>query len=127
MKGTGMSRKTIQVLLGASISALLAAAVRAADPEYFAIEVVDGQTGRGVPMVELETTSRARWYTDSSGLVAFSEPGLMGRKVWFSVSSHGYEFPADGFGMCGVAIDVKPGGTARATRRRSSIRRGAST
>src|SRR5579884_4144178 len=53
----------------------------APDPgRYFAIEVVDAQTGRGVPMVELKTTSSAVYYTDSNGLVAFYEPGLMGSK-----------------------------------------------
>ena len=45
------------------------AAISSAEP--FAIEVVDEQTGRGVPMVELQSTSSARYYTDSSGLVAF--------------------------------------------------------
>ncbi|HEV3116944.1 MAG TPA: hypothetical protein VGY58_07835, partial [Gemmataceae bacterium] len=39
--------------------------------DYFAIQVVDAQTGRGVPMVELQTTSSVRYYTDSNGLVAF--------------------------------------------------------
>jgi hypothetical protein len=40
----------------------------AADPgRYFAIEVVDEQTGRGVPMVELQATNGARYYTDSGG------------------------------------------------------------
>jgi len=87
----------------------------------FAIEVVDEATGRGVPMVELETTSRARYHTDSNGLVAFDEPGLMGRRVWFAVASHGYEFPADGFGMRGTALDVRPGGKATLKIKRINI------
>src|ERR1700704_4168102 len=74
---------------------------------YFAIEVVDEQTGRGVPMVELLTTSSVSLYTDSAGLVAFDEPGLMNKKVWFGVSAHGYEFPADGFGSRGVTLETK--------------------
>jgi len=44
--------------------------------QYFGIEVVDEQTGRGVPLVELQTTTGARYYTDSTGLVAFYEPVL---------------------------------------------------
>jgi len=76
---------------------------------YFGIEVVDQDTGRGVPMVELQTTSNIRLYTDSSGLGAFYEPGLMNRKVWFAVSSHGYEFAPDGFGLRGVSLLTKPG------------------
>ena len=45
--------------------------------DYFKITVVDEETGRGVPLVELKTTSRVRSYTDSNGIVAFYEPGLM--------------------------------------------------
>src|SRR4051812_50211584 len=57
---------------------------QASDPgRYFAIEVVDEQTGRGVPMVELQTTYGGRYYTDSAGLIAFDEPGLMGRRGFF--------------------------------------------
>lgn len=91
------------------------------DTRPFAIEVVDDQTGRGVPMVELETTAGARYYTDSAGLVAFFEPGLMGKKVYFAVASHGYEFAADGFGLRGVALEARPGGSARLKIRRLNI------
>jgi hypothetical protein len=89
--------------------------------EYFAIEVVDEQTGRGVPLVELQTTSGARYYTDSNGLVAFHEPGLMDRKVYFGVASHGYEYPADGFGSRGAVLVPKAGETARLNIRRLNI------
>ncbi len=41
----------------------------------FAIRVVDAETGRGVPLVELETVNHLRFYTDSNGTVAFREPG----------------------------------------------------
>ena len=88
---------------------------------YFAIEVVDDQTGRGVPMVELQTTSSARYYTDSNGLVAFYEPGLMNQKVWFGVSSPGYEFRADGLGMRGASLQTTPGGSARLKIKRINI------
>jgi hypothetical protein len=54
------------------------------DPaSYFAVEVVDDQSGRGVPMVELRTTYGTSYVTDSAGLVAFFEPGLMGKRVFF--------------------------------------------
>lgn len=88
---------------------------------YFAIEVIDEQTGRGVPMVELQTTSSARYYTDSNGLIAFDEPGLMNKKVWFGVSAHGYEFPPDGFGMRGVVLEAKSGGSAKLKIKRLNI------
>nr|WP_201723833.1 hypothetical protein [Rhodopirellula sp. SM50] len=74
---------------------LLLICVPAAGHDYFVIKVVDQATGRGVPMVELKTVNHVRYYTDSAGLVAFDEPGLMNQSVFFHVWSHGYEFPAD--------------------------------
>lgn len=104
------------------IASLCGTAALTAEPErYFAIEVVDDQTGRGVPMVCLQTTSAVSYYTDSSGLVAFHEPGLMGKKVYFGVSAHGYEFPADGFGSRGVTLETRPGGSARLKIKRLNI------
>jgi hypothetical protein len=88
---------------------------------YFAIEVLDDQTLRGVPMVELQTTSGTRYYTDSNGLIAFYEPGLMGKKVWFGVSAQGYEFPADGFGMRGMKLETKPGALAHLKIKRLNL------
>jgi hypothetical protein len=91
------------------------------ETKYFAIEVVDDQTGRGVPLVELKTTNNIRYYTDSNGLVAFDEPGLMNQRVFFNVSSHGYEFAKDGFGIAGVGVDIKPGGSATLKIKRINI------
>ena len=88
---------------------------------YFKIQVVDDQTGRGVPLVELKTTNSRSYWTDSNGLVAFYEPGLMDQKVFFHVGSHGYEYPKDGFGYAGVALDIKPGGSAEIKVKRRNI------
>ncbi|MFQ5733809.1 MAG: hypothetical protein ACE5KM_17870 [Planctomycetaceae bacterium] len=88
-------------------------AARAAAPaDYFKITVVDEATGRGVPLVELKTVNNIRYVTDSNGLVAFFEPGLMDKTVYFGVSSHGYEFPKDRFGYRGRRLKVTPGGSA---------------
>ena len=78
-------------------------------------------------MVELQTTNGARYYTDSAGLVAFYEPGLMGRRVFFGVSAHGYEFAKDGFGIRGVVLETKPGGVARSSRSSGSTSPSGST
>ncbi len=95
-------------------------AITAASP--FVIEVVDSSTGRGVPLVELRTTNDVRLITDSAGLAAFDEPGLMdGQSVFFHVSSHGYEYPADGFGYRGKALKVIAGASARLEVRRVNI------
>lgn len=105
--------------------ALLTSGTRGAGPSeagrYLAIEVVDEQTGRGVPMVELQTTSGVRYVTDSAGLIAFYEPGLMGRKVYFGVSAHGYDFPPDRFGSRGAVLEARPGGSARIRVKRLNI------
>lgn len=88
---------------------------------HFVIEVVDEATGRGVPLVELRTPHQISFYTDSNGLVALDEPGFVGRKVFFSVTSHGYEFPADGFGQRGQALHVTAGGRAQLKIKRLNI------
>jgi len=98
------------------------AAESAVPPQtFFGIEVVDQDTRRGVPLVELQATSGARYCTDSGGLIAFYEPGLMGRKVWFDVSAPGYEFAPDGFGLRGVALETKPGKISRLTIKRLNV------
>lgn len=88
---------------------------------YFKIHVVDQATGRGVPLVELETTNHVRYETDSNGIVAFLEPGLMDQDVFFLVRSHGYTFPRDGFGYRGLKLHVRPGGSARIPLQRVNI------
>src|SRR5215217_6647014 len=90
-------------------------------PEPHVIEVVDEQTSRGVPLVELETVDRVRYCTDSNGLIAFNEPGLMSQKVFFHVSSFGYEFPKDFFGFRGITIETKPGATTTLKIKRTNI------
>jgi hypothetical protein len=99
-------------------------AARAAEPApspYFRIQVVDDRTGRGVPLVELQTTNNVPYFTDSNGLVAYLEPGLMGQTVYFHVKSHGYEYPKDGFGYSGVALKPVAGGRATVRIKRINI------
>lgn len=93
----------------------------AAEIPYFQIKVLDSQTGRGVPLVRLETVSKQAWWTDSNGIIAFYEPGLMGRPVYFHVRSHGYEFPKDGFGYRGLKLTPARGGVATIRVQRLNI------
>ncbi len=114
--------RSIRVLaISIAISLGQSAAAAEDSGRFFAIQVVDEQTGRGVPMVELRTTSSVSYYTDSGGLVAFYEPGLMDKRVWFNIASHGYEMPPDGLGARGVALDVRSGGQATIKIRRTNI------
>lgn len=87
----------------------------------FSIRVVDSETGRGIPAVELKTTNHISFYTDSAGYVAFNEPGLMNETVFFHMYSHGYTVNADMFGYRGQAVEVAPGGSATLTMDRVNI------
>lgn len=86
---------------------------------YAEIRVLDAATGRGVPLAELETVNGLTLITDNAGRVAFHEPGLMGREVFFTVRSHGYGAKKDGFGFAGVRVTPKAGAVAeiKITRR----------
>lgn len=87
----------------------------------FAIEVIDEETHRGVPLVELRSVNEIRWFTDSNGLAAIDEPGLMGKKVFLHIKSHGYEYPKDGFGYRGKAFELVAGGRATIALKRVNI------
>ena len=95
------------------------AACGAAD--YFAIQVQDDQTGRGVPLVELKTVNSVSWWTDSNGRIAFNESGLFGQEVYFHITSHGYEYPKDFFGNRGVKLKPVRGQTATVRIKRLNI------
>src|SRR3954467_14300235 len=97
-------RRTCLVPVAVLILLNLCPGAAAAPADYFAIRVVDQDTGHGVPLVELKTTNDVKHYTDSNGFVAFLEPGLMGQEVFFTVKSHGYEYPKDAFGNRGVRL-----------------------
>ncbi len=99
---------------------LLALAQLSAD-EPFKIRIVDGISGRGVPLVELTTVNNVRYVSDSAGLIAFDDESLMGQQVYFHIKCHGYEFPADVFGYRGRALDVTPAGEARLEINRVNI------
>ena len=103
--------------------AALALLAPAASPEGrpFKITVVDEQTSRGVPSIELRTVNQVAHVTDSRGVVAFHEPGLMGTSVFFHVQGHGYEYPKDGFGYRGKALDVVEGGSTTLKVKRLNI------
>ncbi|MCC5877699.1 MAG: hypothetical protein JJU11_15875 [Candidatus Sumerlaeia bacterium] len=98
-----------------SILLVLTSAAMAGEERPFGIQVIDGETGRGVPMVELQTTNHSTYVTDSAGWVAYREPGLLGSRVHFRVDADGYEHRADGFGYRGMAFDTIPGETGTMT------------
>src|SRR5579871_1618738 len=115
LRKTGVRKPLTGSVLGVVLAAILTLSQQAGAGDagdYFKITVVDAETGRGVPLVELRTTNETRYYTDSNGIVAFDDAGLLGQKVFFTVKSHGYAFPQDGFGYSGVALQTSRGGSA---------------
>lgn len=101
------------------VSALAAETVK---PPYFGIHVIDEATGRGIPLIEMRTVNDLRGITDNAGWIAFYEPGLMDREVWFYISlSPGYEREKDGFGYIGARLKTTPGTTATVKMKRTNI------
>jgi hypothetical protein len=84
--------------------------------DYFQMKIIDQQTGRGVPLVRLTTNNHIVCYTDSNGIVAWNEPGLMEQEVYFSIDSPGYRFPGGG-----KAIRVTHSGQVELKIRRLNI------
>ena len=58
--------------------------------DYFTIQIVDAETGRGVPLVELLPQNGPTVVTDSNGIVAFNQPALMDQSVFFGFRSYGH-------------------------------------
>lgn len=107
---------------GIALGSLVFGSISVAAPaDYFRINVVDAETGRGVPLVELVITNDVRYVTDSNGIAAVNDPELMGQKVYFSVKSHGYHYPKDMFGNSGTAFDVAAGGQGIIKIKRQNI------
>ncbi len=109
------------------LALLVGAGARSDDPVpakgqgYAEIRVIDAATGRGVPLVELETVNSLKFVTDSAGRVAFREPGLMDREIFLTVRSHGYEAKKDGFGFAGVKVKPQAGQVAEIKITRKNI------
>ncbi|MEZ6018205.1 MAG: hypothetical protein R3F49_24080 [Planctomycetota bacterium] len=105
-----------------TLAVSLACSLRAQDPPAFAeVRVVDARTGRGVPLVELATVHHVRFVTDNAGRIAIADPELLGRDVYFTLRSHGYEVPADGFGFRGVRVTPTVGSPVQVDVRRINI------
>lgn len=100
--------------------ALLPLVLLAVSP-YFKIRFIDEATGRGIPLVQLRTVNQIRYVSDSAGLVAFNEPGLMQGEVYVHLQSPGYEMKADEFGYRGLRLHPKEGGETTIRLKRVSI------
>src|SRR5436190_15086831 len=92
------------------VAAILLCAGAGAQPlSYFVVRVIDEQTGRGVPLVELKLPNEVKYWTDSAGVAALDEPSVRGREVFVAVRSDGYEYPRETFLGRGVNLTIEPG------------------
>lgn len=107
------------------LACTLARGQAAADPPRlpFRVEVVDADDGWPVSLVELRTTGHLSYISDNAGVIAIDAPELMDREVWFTIHSHGYDIPADGFGIRGVRLTPRAGGSAQVPVHRTNIAR----
>lgn len=87
----------------------------------FRVSVVDQETGRGIPAVELRTNDDRSFFTDSAGVIAIVDADLLGRRVFFEIRSFGYEYEQRSFGRPGLALDVAPGTTTLLKMRRHDV------
>lgn len=87
----------------------------------FVVKVVDPESGRGVPLVVLETIHHQTFVTDNAGVVAIDSPELMEQEVYLRIRSHGYEFPEDRFGFRGRRFVITPGGNEEIKLKRINL------
>ncbi|MDC0325214.1 hypothetical protein OAM01_00480 [bacterium] len=80
-----------------------------AETAYYGIQVIDADTKRGVPLVELRTVHHVSFWTDNLGYVAINEPEWWDREIFFHIRSDGYEHAKDGFGYAGFRVRPEPG------------------
>lgn len=90
------------------------------DANWAGVRVIDRDTGRGVPLVELESTHSVRWVSDNTGCVYIDDSELLDRNTFFYVHGHGYDVEPDGFGFKGVRLDIKRGQTVELKVKRNT-------
>lgn len=100
---------------------LILAGCKPVSSPYFQIQVVDAETGRGIPMVEMTPLNNVSYFTDSQGYIAFEEVGLMDTKVYFEISSPGYHYPADTSGRNALSLEVEQGGKTTVQMQRLNV------
>ncbi len=84
----------------------------------FAIRVIDGETKRGIPLVELKTLHAIKYFTDNQGYIAVDEPELLDHRIFFEVNSPGYSYERDRYGKHGITCHLRAGGDTTLTMHR---------
>jgi len=79
-----------------------------ADPAYTVIVVLDSQTFEPISGATLTTKHKTRYTSDNNGVIAFYEPALMNRSLWFHAERPGYSLQGP-FGLSGADLEVNEG------------------
>jgi hypothetical protein len=103
------------------LACLLLFCAQAQTARYFVIKAIDGETGRGIPLVELKLANDVKYITDSAGIAALDEPSLTNIDTFIEVRSHGYEFPDETIFGRGLVLKIEPGRTRELRLRRTNI------
>jgi hypothetical protein len=85
------------------------------------VQVVDDRTNRGIPLIQLCTTSNACFISDSQGIIALHEPAFWNHDVYFLVTGDGYLHPPDFFGDPATTVRIKRGGRTTLKMKRTNI------
>ncbi|MGM0599912.1 MAG: hypothetical protein ACQETH_08875 [Candidatus Rifleibacteriota bacterium] len=105
--------KTLIVLI-VPFLLLVAECVSAVSAEFqpFVIRITEQDSGKPVPLIELELENRARFISDNQGIISIIAPDLNGRTVRFLVEGHGYNIgKTDFWGQESISCQIKPGKT----------------
>lgn len=112
---------TTRLVVAIGLAVSLGSCVSSRDSAYLVIRVIDQETRRGVPLVELTLPNQVKYWTDSAGVAVLDEPSLLGRDVFVTVESHGYEYPGETFLGTGVNVRFTPGHLEEIPIRRTMI------
>lgn len=88
---------------------------------YFNIRFVDVNNGRGIPLVEIETTHGVRFVSDSAGYIAILPFSAGVQRQFFYVRSHGYLLENTPPKAEGLVIEISAGGERQIPMIRKNI------
>lgn len=78
----------------------------------FLIRISDAETGRGVPLVELELENGLKLVSDNDGNIALNSPDLFGHRARLRICGQGYSTgKTDFWGQESISAVIEPGQT----------------
>jgi hypothetical protein len=121
MKKVRLGIRLLRCLVITGVTLALASCVSRLDSGHVVIRVIDEETGRGVPLVELTLLNQAKYWTDSAGVAVLDEPALLGQEAFIEIRSHGYEYPQSTIFGVGAVVRLEPGRIEELSIRRTMV------